>query len=114
MKKTTDVKKIDDILVNVGRKPPMSYVLSVLTQFNGNGTKDVILKARGRSISTTADTTEIVRNRFEKNVKVKDITINTKSPRNEGGENQMFHQLKYVLQQSRKPEKECECKIIIA
>jgi DNA-binding protein len=111
-KTTTEVKKIDDKFINVRRKQPMNFVLSVITQFNGNGTKDVILKARGRSISTAADSPENVLKRFGKNTKVKNITINTRSPRNKDGENQMFHQLKYVLQQSRKPEKECN--IIIA
>jgi len=106
MKKTNELNKIDGNLIYLGRKPLMSNVLSVLTQFNGNGTKDVILKTRGRSISATADTAEIVRNSFRKNGKVKHITINTKSPRNKDQENQIFHQLKYVLQQSRKTERE--------
>jgi DNA-binding protein len=107
MEKTTnEVKKIDDNLIYVGRKPPMNYNLAVVTQFNGNGTKDIMLKIRGRSISTAVDTAEIVRNRFITNAKVKDITINTKSSANEDGKKQMFHQLKYVLQQLRKPEGE--------
>jgi len=107
MEKTTnEVKKIDDNLIYVGRKPPMNYNLAVVTQFNGNGTKDVILNIRGRSISTAVDAAEIVRNRFVKNAKVKDITISTKSSANEDGKKQMFHQLKYVLQQLRKPEGE--------
>jgi len=97
-KTTNEVKKIDDNLIYVGRKPPMSNNLAVVTQFNGNGTKDVILKMRGRSISTAVDTTEIVWNRFIKNMKVKDITVSTESPANEDGKKQMFHQLKYVLQ----------------
>jgi DNA-binding protein len=102
--KTSEERKANENAIFVGRKPPMSYVLAVVTQFNGNGSKDVIIKAKGRSISTAVDTVEIVRNRFGKNAKVKDITINTKSPRNEDGEYKMFHQLKYVLQQSRKPD----------
>jgi DNA-binding protein len=107
MEKTiNEVKKIDDNLIYVGRKPPMNYDLAVVTQFNGNGTKDVILKIRGRSISTAVNTAEIVRNRFVTNAKVKDITICTKSSANEDGKKQMFHQLKYVLQRLRKPEGE--------
>lgn len=107
MEKTTnEVKKIDNNLIYVGCKPPMNYDLAVVTQFNGNGTKDVILKIRGRSISTTVDTAEIVRNRFVTNAKVKDITICTKSSTNEDGKKQMFHQLKYVLQRLRKLEGE--------
>jgi DNA-binding protein len=104
--KTAEERKTDENVIYVRRKLPMSHILSVVTQFNGNGTKDVILKARGKSISTAVDTAEIERNRFEKNPKVKDITISTKSPRNEDGENQLVHQLKYVLQRSIKPERE--------
>jgi DNA-binding protein len=84
-KSTTEEKKTDENVIYVGRKPPMSYVLAVVTQFNGNGSKEVVLKARGRSISTAVDTAEIVRNRFMKNAKVKDITIGTESVTNEEG-----------------------------
>ena len=86
-KNTTEEKKTEDNVIYVGRKPPMSYVLAVVTQFNGNGSKDVILKARGKSISTAVDTAEIVRNRFMKNAKVKDITIGTDCVTNEEGRN---------------------------
>ena len=86
-KSTTEEKKTDENVIYVGRKPPMSYVLAVVTQFNGNGSKDVIIKARGRSISTAVDTAEIVRNKFMKNAKVKDITIGTESVTNEEGRN---------------------------
>ena len=84
-KRTTEEKKTDDNVIYIGRKPPMSYVLAVVTQFNSNGSKDVVLKARGRSISTAVDTAEIVRNRFIKNAKVTDITIGTESVINEEG-----------------------------
>ena len=54
----------------------MSYVLAVVTQFQGSGSDEVIIKARGRAISTAVDTAEIVRNRFIKDAKIKDIKIN--------------------------------------
>jgi DNA-binding protein len=84
-KRTTEEKRTDENVIFIGRKPPMSYVLAVVTQFNGNGSKEVILKARGRSISTAVDTAEIVRNRFITNATVKDITIGTESVTNEEG-----------------------------
>jgi DNA-binding protein len=85
--KTAEERKTDENIIFVGRKPPMSYVLAVVTQFNGNGSKDVIIKARGRSISTAVDTAEIVRNRFVLNAKVKNIKIDTESITNEEGRN---------------------------
>lgn len=84
-KNANEEKKTEDNVIFVGRKPPMSYVLAVVTQFNGNGSKDVVLKARGRSISTAVDTAEIVRNRFLKNAKISNITIGTESVTNEEG-----------------------------
>ena len=83
----TEEEKADDNTIYVGQKPPMSYVLAVITQFNSNGANGVIIKARGRAISTAVDTAEIVRNRFMTNAKVKDIIIGTESVTTEEGRN---------------------------
>lgn len=63
-------------VVNVGKKPSMSYVLAVITQFN-NGQPEVVIRARGRTISKAVDVAEIVRKRFVKDVKIKSISIDT-------------------------------------
>jgi len=68
--------KIDENVVYVGKKPSMSYVLAVITQFT-DGKKEVHIKARGRAISRAVDVAEIVRNRFLNEVKIKDIQIGT-------------------------------------
>jgi DNA-binding protein len=52
-----------DNLIFVGKKPTMSYVLAVITQFSG-GNDEVHVKARGRSISRAVDVAEVVKNRF--------------------------------------------------
>jgi DNA-binding protein len=62
----------------------MSYVLAVVTQFNG-GSDIVQIKARGRAISRAVDTAEIVRNRFVTDATVKDIKISTENMTNEEG-----------------------------
>lgn len=77
-------KKAADNVVFVGRKPTMSYVLAVITQFT-NGLKEVHVKARGRSISRAVDVAEIVRNRFLGDVKIKGIEIGTEEREIEGG-----------------------------
>ena len=83
---TAEERRTDENVIYVVRKPPMSYVLAVVTQFNASGSDEVIVKARGRSISTAVDTAEIVRNRFVTDAKVKDIKIGTETlPREEGG-----------------------------
>jgi len=53
---TKEKRRNDENVIYVGRKPPMSYVLAVVTQFNTSGSEEVVIKARGRAISTTVDT----------------------------------------------------------
>lgn len=71
----------------IGRKPPMSYVLAVITSFSSGSLKQITLKARGQSITTAVDAAEIVRSRFLKDVKVKNITIGTEELPPREGEN---------------------------
>jgi DNA-binding protein len=73
-----------DNVVFVGRKPAMSYVLAVITQFT-DGLKEVHVKARGRSISRAVDVAEIVKNRFLGDVKIKAIDIGTEEREVEEG-----------------------------
>jgi DNA-binding protein len=72
--------------VLIGQKPVMNYVLACITLFH-SGSKEVNIKARGRSISRAIDVAEVVRRRFLPNVKIKNIGIGTDqmSPRVEGG-----------------------------
>jgi len=85
MKIETVKEKKDENTIFVGNKPPMSYVLAVVTQFNSIGLDGVSLKARGRAISRAVDIAEIVKNRFMKNVTVKDIITSTEIMTNEEG-----------------------------
>ncbi|MCJ7570573.1 MAG: DNA-binding protein Alba [Candidatus Thermoplasmatota archaeon] len=95
--KTTEKIEKDENVIYVGKKPPMSYVLAVVTQFNSNGSDTVILKARGRAISTAVDTAEIVRNRFVKNAKIKNIIIATENITNEEGRNSNVSSIEIYL-----------------
>lgn len=67
----------DPNTIYVGNKPPMNYVMAVITGFNMSDTSEITLKARGRAISTAVDVAEIVRNRFFKDAKVNAISIGT-------------------------------------
>ena len=49
--------------VFIGRKPVMAYVMAVMTAFKDNP-EEVIIKARGRSISTAVDVAEVTRNNY--------------------------------------------------
>lgn len=78
-------QKPNDVIF-VGNKPPMSYVLAIITAFSGNQ-KQVTLKARGQAITTTVDVAEITRNRFIKDLKVTKIAIGTAEMPPREGEN---------------------------
>jgi len=72
-------------VVYIGRKPPMSYVMAVITSFTGSDTKEVTLKARGQSITTAVDAAEITRRRFMKELNLGEITIGTEEIQQEEG-----------------------------
>jgi len=71
----------------VGMKPPMSYVLAIITVFSRSNVKEVTLKARGQAINTAVDAAEIVRNRFMKELTVNKINIGTEEMLPREGEN---------------------------
>jgi DNA-binding protein len=70
--------------IYVGKKPVMSYVLAVVTQFN-QGAPQVHVKARGRAISTAVDATQIVKNRFLPALQVKDVKLSTEELKGDDG-----------------------------
>lgn len=70
-------------VVYIGKKPTMNYVLAVVTYFNG-GSREVVVKARGRSISRAVDVAEIVRGRFIPDAEVRDVRIATEKLSEDG------------------------------
>ena len=84
-------------VINIGHKPPMSYVLSVVKLFNDRHHDEIIIKARGKSINTGVDTVEIVINKYIKDLKIKEIKIGTEIVNNfDGGKNKcVFYRYLY-------------------
>ena len=74
-------------IVFVGSKPPMSYVMAIITSLSASDAKEITLKARGRAITTAVDTAEITRRRFIKDLKVSKISIGTEEMPAREGEN---------------------------
>ena len=74
----------EDNVVYIGKKPVMNYVLATITAFN-EGSKEVVIKARGKAISRAVDTAEVTRTRFLPNLKIKDIKIGTEAMSREDG-----------------------------
>jgi DNA-binding protein len=85
-KKTTKkpVDKKPEVIF-IGNKPPMSYVLAVMTALSSGAITEIMLKARGRAIATAVDVAEITCNRFIKDLRVTAIGIGTEEmPAREG------------------------------
>ncbi|MFP3952069.1 MAG: DNA-binding protein Alba [Candidatus Bathyarchaeia archaeon] len=75
----------EDNIVYIGKKPPMTYVMAVMHNFN-QAEAGVVLKARGRAISTAVDVAEITRNQFLTELHEPEVKISTEElPNNEGG-----------------------------
>jgi len=75
----------DENVIFVGRKPVMNYVLAVMNCFNQRGLDEVVLRARGRAISTTVDVAEVTKRIHIKDLNV-GVSIGTEQlPQVEGG-----------------------------
>ena len=74
-------------IVFIGSKPPMDYVLAVMTRISASNAKEVVLKARGQAIATAVDVAEITRSRFLKDLKINKISIGTEELPPREGEN---------------------------
>jgi archaea-specific DNA-binding protein len=73
-----------DNVVLVGKKPAMSYVMAVVTQFSA-GASEVWIKARGKSISRAVDVAEVYKSRFDNKVAF-NIETGTDSVKNDQGQ----------------------------
>jgi DNA-binding protein len=72
-------------VIFVGNKPPMSYVMAVITAMSSGTINEIMLKARGRAITTAVDVAEITTKRFMKDLRVTAIGIGTEEmPPREG------------------------------
>jgi DNA-binding protein len=74
-------------VIFVGNKPPMSYVLAIITSLSSGKINEITLKARGQAITTAVDVAEITRNRFIKELQVSKIAIGTAEMPPREGEN---------------------------
>lgn len=66
----------DDNTVYIGSKPPMSYVLAVVTQFSEDR-DEVHVKARGKAVSRAVDVAEMVTREHVSESEVDNIEIGT-------------------------------------
>lgn len=84
-------------IVYIGRKPIMNYVTAIITGFSSSGTSELVVKARGRAISSAVDAVEVARRRFMKNLEVSKITIGTENVTEEDGRLRAVSTMEIVL-----------------
>ena len=65
----------EENVIFIGKKSAMNYVMACFTVIQ-SGSKNLIIKARGKSISKAVDVLEILKNRFIKD-KIKEVNITT-------------------------------------
>ena len=65
----------EENVIFIGKKSAMNYVMACFTVIQ-SGSKNLIIKARGKSISKAVDVLEILKNRFIKD-KIKEVNIAT-------------------------------------
>ncbi len=82
--------------IYVGKKPPMTYVLAVVTQLN-QGSNHVNLKARGRAISSAVDISQIVKHKFIPDLKITLGDVTTEDLASEDGSMRRVSSLTLVL-----------------
>jgi DNA-binding protein len=96
--------------VFIGSKGLMNYVLAIVTQFNTTDASEVVVKARGRAISTAVDVVEVTKNRFMPDIAYKDIRFGTESVKREDGSELKVSSVEIVLSRptQKKPKAAAE------
>jgi len=89
-------------IVYVGSKPIMAYVTAILTSFKDNP-EQVIVKARGRAISSAVDAAEVTRHRFMKNI-TPTVTIGTENLPTDDGRTRNVSFIEITLRKSPEAE----------
>ncbi|GAH00437.1 unnamed protein product [marine sediment metagenome] len=89
---------MDESIVYVGSKPILAYVTAIMTAFGRNPEK-VIVKARGRSISTAVDAAEVTKNRFMSNLTT-EVNIGTEEMKGDEGGTRNVSTIEIILRKS--------------
>lgn len=71
--------------VFIGGKPTLNYVTALVTQFTTKNAKEVIVRARGKFISSAVDVVEITKRRFMNNMVIKETELGSEDHKNKEG-----------------------------
>ncbi len=77
----------EDNIIFIGKKPFMNYVTAVMMQFKNNNVDEVLIRARGKSITKAVDVALVAVERFLDNkVSIKDVKIESEIIKEENKE----------------------------
>lgn len=86
--------------VYIGRKPVLVYVTAIMSHFGRNPKPEkVVVKARGRSISTAVDVVEVTRNRYLSDLEP-EVSIGTEQMEAEEGGTRNVSTIEITLRRS--------------
>ena len=92
---------MSESIVYVGSKPILVYVTAIMTAFGRNPEK-VIVKARGRSISSAVDAVEVTRNRFLSDI-TSEVSIGTEEMKGDEGGTRNVSTIEIILTKAPGP-----------
>lgn len=83
-------------MVRIGKKPIMNYVVACMTLLN-TGVADVMVRARGQSITKAVETVEMLRRAFMKNIRIHSVDIGTEEVRREDGSTASLSMIEIIV-----------------
>ena len=83
-------------IVRIGKKPTMNYVVACMTLLN-SGQPEVMVRARGQSITKAVETVEMLRRAFLKNIKIQSVDIGTEEVKREDGSIASLSMIEIIL-----------------
>ena len=83
-------------IVRIGKKPIMNYVVACMTLLN-NGQSEVMVRARGQSITKAVETVDMLRRAFMKNLKIESVNIGTEEVKREDGSIASLSMIEIIL-----------------
>jgi len=83
-------------IVRIGKKPTMNYVVACMTLLN-SGQPEVMVRARGQSITKAVETVDMLRRAFLKNIQIHSVDIGTEEVKREDGSAASLSMIEIVL-----------------
>jgi archaea-specific DNA-binding protein len=83
-------------IVRIGKKPIMNYVVACMTLLN-NGDAEVMVRARGQSITKAVETVDMLRRAFLRNIKIHSVDIGTEEVKREDGSIASLSMIEIIL-----------------